>query len=269
MYYLSEIRNYLRKHSFVVVFLIAAVIALANFFVYPVFISKGLNLVSVPIAKEGIPEGTLLTQELVTTVEISDDLLPRGVIREKESVLGSYVAEGTHIPAEGFFYPEFLSDEKTSIGRIYTMLKEGEWAYTLLVPARYDQEGCLRPGQLVNLYFSGTWRKPYDDNENLEYDSQIFGLLGENLRILSVTENGENGRYVTLAVSEEEVPYLTVAENIGKVYPLVYYGSLMEKENAPESEIFGKEELRSWIESISLIERKEWDPLLDGEEIHE
>lgn len=254
---MGKVKVFLKKHSFITVFIVALVIAAANYIVYPLFISHDLNLVSVPIAKEAILEGTQITEDMLSTVQIAPELLPPGIALNKDDITGLYVAEGWAIPKNGFLYVETLATEETAMGAAYKELLDGEFAYTMEVAAVYDQNFSLKKGQLVDIYFGCEYEKENEENPELsELNAVMFGLLKENARIISVVDGGEV-RYVTYALSEEDISYFEIAKHMaknyrGEIYPLVYFGSsrALEEKN---TYMYDVDTLRIWLKDKAQV----------------
>lgn len=253
----GKVKGFLKRHSFIVVFIVALIIAAANYMVYPLFISHDLNLVSVPIAKDTILEGSQITEEMLSSVSIAVELLPSGIAIQKDDIIGLFVASNATVPKNGFFYVESLSNEETAMGHAYKKLSEGEFAYTMEVAAVYDQNSILKEGQLVDIYFNCEYEKTDAENpENSVPNAVIFGLLKENARIISVVDSGE-ARFVTYALSEEDISCFEIARHMaksykGEIYPLVYYGSnaSLEKTN---TFMYDEEGLRVWLKDKAQI----------------
>lgn len=246
----GTIRDYLKRHSFIVVFLVALIIAVTNYLVYPLFISRDLKLVEIPIANESLAEGTLITEEMLSSVSIAADLLPGGIYLDKTSVIGTYVKLDTTIPKNGFFYAESLTEEAEVMGNAYSKLNEGEYAYTISVPAKYDQNEALKDGQYVNFYFHCEYE--LED----EPHAVIYGMLSENTRIIGITDL-EDSRHVTLALSEEDLSYFTIAEHFaqnykGGIYPSVYYGSSGEPDYI-KTNYYDITNMRFWLKERAVV----------------
>lgn len=253
----GKVKGFLRRHSFIVVFIVALIIAVANYIVYPLFISHDLNLVSIPIAKETITEGSQITEDMLSSVSIAVELLPPGIALQKDEIVGLFVANNATVPRNGFFYVESLSNEEAAMGSAYKELLDGEFAYTMEVPAVYDQNSSLKPGQLVDIYFNCEYEKTDSEQpENSIPNAVLFGLLKENARIISVVDNGET-RFVTYALTEEDIFYFEVAEHMaknykGEIYPLVYFGTNGSLERV-STYMYDEDSLRVWLKDKAIL----------------
>ena len=250
----NKVKNFMKRHAFIVVFLIAAVIAVANYLVYPLFISKDLELMEIPIAKQTIYEGTEITEDMITTVSISKELLPSGIYLYSEYIVGRYVEQNTTIPTNGFFYAESLTDHESALGGTHKELEEGQYAYTLEVDDRFFQTS-FKVGQRVNIYFY-CWNsiETGEGDETTSSLGTIEGLLLENRKVISLSGDDTTTHYITIAVTEEEMAYLNSAVEIathyqGKVVPIIYYGS--DGTNATETMFHDIDELKLYIKEMS------------------
>jgi len=245
----GKIKNFFKKNSFLVVFIIALVIAISNYLIYPVFISKDLKLIDVPVAKETIKEGSLITDEDITFVQISEELLPSGIVISKDYLIGKYIMQNNAVPKNGFFYLEVLTDKEEILGGIFKELNDGEFSYTQEISSLYDQNENLKVGQLVDIFFDCEYQKIDRDNpNNTEENAVVYGLLKENARIVGLVDNGDT-RYVTYALKEDDLGYFTIAEHMaknykGKIIPLVSSesGNQMIKSN-----LYDVDSLRAWL----------------------
>lgn len=258
-----QIKNFLSKHAFLVVFIIAILIAFTNFLIYPIFISGQMKLATIPVAKGTLEEGTLITSEMMEEKTVSMDQVPEGILTQKELVVGNFVRENGRIPAGGYFFTELLSSEEATFGSSFKELREGEWAYTMVVPGRWDQNSNLNPGELIDIYFYTTEKVQREDEKGILFtkESPVFGMLAENKRIIGISDTGDN-RFVTIAMEEEEISYFTLAEKLGEIYPLVYYGSSGLTEG--KAECYDSSLLRAWLKEQSAAIFETDPALLEG-----
>jgi len=249
----GTVRNFLKRHSFIVVFVVALLIALTNYMVYPIFISKDLDLSEIPIAKDTIAEGTLITEEMLSSVSISAELLPPGIYLSKDAIIGMYVGADTSIPKGGFFYDEQLSIEEDAMGSIHSKLVEGEFAYAIPLEERYFQDDSLKEGQYVDFFFY-TY-EDIEEDSGTTFDAPVFGMLAKGVRVLSIS-GGEGETYVTVALSEENLSYFQIAEqwnvkNGGSIYPLLNFSSDGLSED--ESLYYNEDALHAWLKAHSNV----------------
>lgn len=218
---MAKIKEFIQRHSFILIIVVAVLVATTNFLIYPVFINKQLNLVDVPISNITIEENQLITKEMITTVSMDPKLLPTSVELDEDKIIGKYVKGKCTIPAQGFFADELMTDSVTALGKAYSNLKEGEYAYTLTLPESFQKASLFKNNQYINVYY-------YEEFVN-EEGTKAFqaGQLAENKRVVDIVEDVNNGTqlFVTIALSEDEIGYFLLAEQIGTVIPALNWQS--------------------------------------------
>lgn len=250
-----KVKEFLKKYVAIVVILVALLVAGTNYLIYPLFIKKQLNIVTVPIATEKIGESTKITEDMIEEMEIIDGYLPENVVTDKEKLVGLYVKQGCVVATKGFFYTEFLANEKQTLGTIYSNLKENEYAYNLAVDDRWTKNGNIQQGQTINLYFTYS----YLDEQEIVHN--VFGQLAENVRVIAVSEEKT---VLTLAVPEEDLAYIKLTEEIiaqckdgvsHQIIPMAYFDSANNL--SYNTEYYDIQQTRSWINDTADTIRKE------------
>ncbi len=237
---------FLRKHLSILVLLSAALIALANYLIYPTFIRKELDLSEVMIAAGDIPAGTLISREMIKSILTARKNLPEGILFEKEDVLGKYVRQNSRVPENGFFYASLLADKKEAMGSVYSLLQKEETAYTIQLPKRNSYRGQFVSGEHIDLYFQQTL-------SSFTEKSIVTGILDSHVRILTVNE-GSDIVELTLAIKQEDVAYYILAEESGTILPALNWQSGQER--AEDASVYSESMLREWLESGNQIVRE-------------
>lgn len=212
--------NYLKKHVGLVVALVALIIALINYLIFPLFIKKQMNIINVPISIKTINETTKITDKDVVVIEMTKEYLPKGIILNKDDIVGKYVKNDCTIPTNGFFYKELITTEEITMGKIFRELRDNEIAYNLNVDPQWVQNDNIHINQFINVYVHFTYK---DIKGGQNY---IFGQLAENVRVIGISEDST---IITIALSEEEIAYFNLAylledSNIAFV-PTTYFNS--------------------------------------------
>ena len=166
---MSKLKEFLRKHSYILLIVVALFIAGTKYLIYPVFIKKNLDLIEVPVAISKISGQSVIDNTMITTMSISKSTLPVNVITNKDNIVGKYVADGYSIPTNGFFYSESVVDEGSAFGKIYSSLEEGEIAYTLEVENPHGSRPILKKGQHINLYYYQEYENELDGVYRLDH----------------------------------------------------------------------------------------------------
>lgn len=266
----GKVRGFLRRHAFIVVFLVAIIVATANFLVYPYFIKNDLELIDIPIAKTTLKQGTKITEDMLDVVSTNKQFLPKGIYLDKSAIVDKYVAENTTIPTNGFIYAEMLSDSETVMGGVFSNLEQGQFAYTIPVAERYCKGDNFREGQYVNVHFY-CWTN-IDTLEDTSKNGVVHGVVAENLKIIDISASANaNQIFVTFAVNEEEMAYLTTAQQLavhlaGDIYPIIYSGS--DGVSKSETNFYNIDDMRVWLKDNSYIielSEEEKNALLNGD----
>lgn len=212
-------KKFLKRHSWIVLIIIAIVIAGTNYLVYPVFIKKELNLVEIPVAKTTINETTQISEDMLTTLSVAKEYLPTNIITDKNEIIGKYSNRDVTIAPNGFIYTDYLTDDATLFGETFSMLNDSEWAYTMPLSGKYNQNGEIKANEYVSMFFVQEY---VDDNDHTRLRA---GQLAENVRVISITEPTTDSQYLTLAIPEADIAYYALAERIGEIFPLVNFAS--------------------------------------------
>lgn len=92
---------------------IAIVISLfIVFFIVPTVQDHAIEEVPVMVAKEDIPQGRLISEENITTMQISRQYLPENAITEKEELIGKYAT--INISAGDYFFANKISETSSN-----------------------------------------------------------------------------------------------------------------------------------------------------------
>ena len=84
-----KIKNILKKYKAIIIVIIALIVALANYLLYPIFIKKDMQLIEVPVVSVTITPGTKITEEMLSTQLTNKDMIPENVVLSKDEVIGN------------------------------------------------------------------------------------------------------------------------------------------------------------------------------------
>lgn len=264
---MEKIKEYLKKYIYLVVIAIALLVAGTNYLVYPMFIKKNMNVITVPVAVEKINEATRIEETMITEMEIIDGFLPANVITDKSKLEGLYVKKGAIVPTNGFFYTDCLSTETQTLGEMFTNLNDGEYAYNLSTKSRWVINDNIKVGQYINLYITFNYLVNAQDGTLSDYKVQgagydvknVYGQLAENVRVIAISNDKS---VITLALKEEQLAQISLAEQFiessrinnqiaGEIIPLIYFDSnLTEGHN---TEYYDLNQTINWIMSKSEV----------------
>lgn len=233
-------KKFLKRHSFIIVVVITFLIAATNYLIYPVFISNQLKLVDVPVVKVDVPERTKITEEMLTTISTNLELIPANVITDKAEIIGKYTKTDYTIPGNSFVYSASLTDEVDMFGKQFEELDDGKFAYIIPISETDSQDQTIEEGMMINLYCNYN----YIDDDNVKQN--MFGLLVDSVKVIDVSEG-----LITLAVDEEDLAYIRLAQINGNVFPHISSYSGNDAYNG--SNVFDKASLKQFIDDDNEI----------------
>ena len=216
---MGKVRSFLQRHAFILLIVFGLLVAGANYLIYPTFIQKDLNLVEVPVATTKINETTKISEQMISTVKVTQEVLDTGIITSKEDIVNKYVANDCTIPSGSFFYKELLTTEEELKGKVARELNEGEFAFTFALDPVEASTGVYKLNQNINLYGAIKY-KDKDDINKIAY-GQLVGSA--RIIAMSVDSNGLT-QSLTIAVTEDDLTYINIVKQVGEVvYSAVPY----------------------------------------------
>lgn len=183
-----------------------------------------------------IAAGTEITEDMLSPRSITSKAIPPNAILDKGEIIGKIVKNGYTVPPNSYFYSEVLSTENDMPNSSVLKLKEGEYAFPLLVDLETSLGNGILPDSKVDLAFRTTI-----DNGNGE-EKVVYGVFATDVRVTSVkdsnaiavfkdeagsnvTSNNEKksesmSKLYTFAVSEELNDLLSKADKLGEIRPV-------------------------------------------------
>ena len=211
----------------------------------------------IPIAKEKILPGTLITDDMIETIEVAPIVLRKGdVYTKKSDIVGSnkkmYSNYDTAIPKGSMFYKTSVITESELPNATLLDLKADEVLYNLPVTVRSTFGNIIMPDTYIDIYL-----KAVENNEI------IYGKFIENIKVLAVKDSSGNDVFTN---SEEKrtpsmmlfglEPEINVLLNKAS-YLTQYSVAIVPVPHGANSEIVGdkkvsSEYLREFINSKSV-----------------
>jgi len=167
---------------------------------------------------EEIASGTAITEEMLLPMEIPSKAIPPNAITDKSQIVGMYVKNGFNIPPNSYLYSEVLTPENEMPNSSVLKLKEGEYAFPLLVDLETSLGNGILPDSKVDLAFRATL-----DNDSGE-DMVIFGTLATDVRVTSVKDSNATAVFKDEANSTKDKN--SKAESMSKLYTFAVSGEL-------------------------------------------
>lgn len=236
-----RIKRFLKKYKAIVIVLIAVIVALANYLLYPTFIKKDMQLIEVPITKQEMVPGTKISEDMLDVFLTNKDMIPENVILNKEEVVGNYTAANYSIPQKSFIYKEAITSEKQALGNIYYELSDGQVAYTIKIDTHQYKDKKFKAGQVIDTYF----RCEVPQKSGKDY---VVGKLQNSVKVISVSD--ADGVYITLAMSQKDLEYYLIAEKIGEVIPIL---DIEADGIESEEKVFSIDSTRQYLETKATV----------------
>ena len=159
-------------------------------------VSQAVTPVSVPYAKQERTSRTLITSDMVGTIDIPQSMLSssRNIVTSSAMVIGKYVTFGAIIPINSLFYSELLVDEDKMPDSAFADIPDGYTIYSLSVDLHSTYGNSIYPDNYIDLYIKAT-----DENDKI-----IFGKMIESIKVLAVKDS--QGQHVFESATESRTP---------------------------------------------------------------
>ena len=170
------------------------IILIILYFGYTTTINSAVTPVSVPVAATTIQPRTLITEEMVTTVDIASKAVSDEVVLSTNDIIGKYSNVNSVIPKGSMFYSALLTTAQELPDSAFVKVGKDEVPYNFPVDMDTTYGNSIYPGNKIDIYMKA---------ENL--DGQVMvGKLVENVEVLAVKDS--NGKHVFENTEEERVP---------------------------------------------------------------
>ena len=187
------IQRLFKNKNTVTIIGVVAILALL-YFGYSTTVSKAVSPVSVPVAATTIQPRTLITEDMVTTVDIAANAVSDDVIQNQNSIIGKYSNVNSVIPEGSMFYSALLTTAEELPDSSFVKVAKDEVPYNFPVTMDTTYGNSIYPGNLIDIYMKA---------ENA--DGQVMvGKLVENIEVLAVKDS--SGKHVFENTSEERIP---------------------------------------------------------------
>lgn len=210
---LDSIKRFFKNKNTVTI--LGVIIILILLYVgYSVQINRHIEPVSVPVAVQTIQPRTLITEEMVTYVEVPKVSLSDNVLRG--GIVGKYSNVNSVIPAGSMFYQETIIDKEELPDYSFTKVGKGKVAYKFPVDMESTYGNSIFPGNKIDMYM-----KIGDGNQ----EKIMIGKLLKNIKVLAVKDS--SGRPVFEDTSESRTPSMLIFGLSEELYLLLRKASYM------------------------------------------
>ena len=163
---------------------------------YNMRISKEINPIEVPYAKETISPGTKITEDLVGTIEVPPAMLKGEAFQNSSDVVGKYANADSVIPEGSLFYSRAVVSKDDLPDSIILDYPDGYVLYNLAVNMETTYGNSIFPGNYIDIYLKAV--NGAEDAEATQKDKIILGKLFENVKVLAVKDADGNNVFENL-----------------------------------------------------------------------
>ena len=213
---LDSIKRFFKNKNTVTVLGVIVILVLL-YIGYSTQIKRHVEPVSVPVATQTIQPRTLITEDMITYVQV-----PKVSVSENallSGIVGKYSNVNSVIPAGSMFYKETIINKEELPDASFTKIKKGQVAYRFSVDMESTYGNSIFPGNKIDMYM-----KIGDGTE----EKIMIGKLLENIEVLAVKDS--SGKAVFEDTSESRSPSMLIFGLDEEYYLLLrkasYMGSL-------------------------------------------
>lgn len=188
-----SLKRFLKNKNTVTIIGILIVLGIL-YFTYTSTINNAVTPISVPVAATDIQPRTLITDEMVTTMNVPAVAIKENVLRTKQLIVGKYSNYNTLIPAGSMFFTSTVIDESKLPNYAVIKVKDGEIPYYFPVNMSTTYGNSIMPNSYIDVYMKA---------EN-EAGVVMVGKLIENIKVLAVKDS--SGKNVFENTSESRTP---------------------------------------------------------------
>lgn len=189
-----KIKGFLtNKNTVTIIALVVCVLILWGGYNYR--INQKTNPTSVPYARVNIAPRTLITSDMVGTMDVPVAMIKGSIITDTSKIINKYTRENTAIPKGSLFY-ESAVVEKEDLQDSIIYDYPADQGYTLVnlaVTTDTTYGNKMYPGNYIDIYIKAVNRI---DEENMTSDTEdkiMVGKLIKNVKILATLDsNGED-----------------------------------------------------------------------------
>ncbi|MCL9662138.1 RcpC/CpaB family pilus assembly protein [Paenibacillus hunanensis] len=162
------------------------------------------------IANQDIAPHTLITEDMVSGVELPEKGIAPQVVLKKSDIVGHYTQVNYGVPQNGFFYSDKVVTQDQLADAVRMKLKPGQVLWTGTVDIEESAAGNVVPGSLVDIWMStsisGTKEPVVGRLYKDVYVLSTKNKKGEDITNNAVTKPAATDSNKTTTVTKEYVP---------------------------------------------------------------
>ena len=230
-------------------------------------VSNSVQPVQVPVAARTIQPRTQITEDMISTIEISQIAVAENVYTDSNRVVGLYSNVNTLIPIGSMFYQEALIEKDQLPDSAFFEIGEDEIPYLFSVDMETTFGNSIFPNSKIDIYM-----KAVDEDNKV-----MVGRLLEDVKVIAVKDNNGNDVFETTE-DQREPAYLVfglpdeihillrkakyISTNDVELFPVPHGGTV-----ASEGDIrVSTEYLKDFINSKTIILEGQEGSVTDEEE---
>lgn len=165
-------------------------------------IEDQINPITVPYARTTINPGTLITDEMVGTIEVPPAMLQGKPYTDRNLIIGKYTQSNSVIPIGSLFYENSIVEKAQVIeSSIIGNYPKGYELYSLNVNMNSTYGNSILPGNYIDIYLKAINKEGTNSKDN---DKIMVGKLLQNVKVLAVHDS--SGKNVFENIDELSTP---------------------------------------------------------------
>ena len=249
--FVSKIKRFIKNKNTVTVVGIVIVLALL-YFGYSTQVNTSVQPTNVPVAASTIQPRTLITADMITTIEVPNIAVMDNVYLNSNLIIGMYSNVNTIIPSGSMFYKEALITKAELPDSAFFDIEEGKIPYMFNVSLQSTFGNSIYPGSKIDIYM-----KAADEEGKI-----MFGKLLADVYVVAVkdsqgndvfenTSEARSPSYLIFGLDEEIHILLRKASYLSgiELVPVPHGGMLVSEGDIRVS----TETLREYITSRTVI----------------
>jgi pilus assembly protein CpaB len=220
-------------------------------------VSKNVELIDVYVAATELKYGQPLTKDDVKTIEWPVNSIPETAFTKAEDLFGLEGELDTRIVIRVVDPGEILLSTKvTNLGEdvgVASRLAVGMRAFTLRVDVASGVSGFLRPGDRVDIYWTG----------EIDRGEKVTKLIMDGISLIAIDQSSESSsaaptvaKTVTVAVSPKTVASLVQAQSTGKLLLSlrgVNDDTTSEAIEVTQNDLLGRQEVKEEVKAVEEV----------------
>lgn len=169
-------------------------------------INQAIQPVRIPYANQTIQPRTLITEDMVSYMQVPPSYLKgKSYVSKSSLIIGKYSNYNSIIPEGSLFFKDTIIDERDLPDSAFGDVPTGYTVFNFPVNMTSTYGNSMFPGNYINLYF-----KAIDDDGKI-----LFGKLISNIELLDVKDSAGNHVFENTSVSRTPSSLIfAVPENV-------------------------------------------------------